>query len=81
MKTYIINCIDAFDLDGDCITSLLPYDTTSDFACDLDDANAISRTKFLEHVAVDTEYDSYYVTPNDVYIAYNEETDVHYFFN
>lgn len=39
MRDYIGNCIDSFDEDGDCIFDCLPWNTVSDFACDMENGD------------------------------------------
>lgn len=87
--SYVGNCVNCFDADGVCCVTDLPYSDASDFACDLDGAKEfLDKDTFLNHVnmiglpmrLVDTEDASYYHTPKDVVILYDEEMDIHYFF-
>lgn len=87
MYSYVGNCVNCFDADGVCCVTDLPYSDASDFACDLDGASELDAASFFESVSmiglpkrlVDAEI-SFYTTPKDVFILYDEEMDVHYFF-
>lgn len=83
MKSYIGNCINSFDLDGDCVNDELPYSDTTDFAQDIDSATEISKDEFISYTTctkIET-MNSFYRTPLEVYIAYNDANDIHYFYN
>lgn len=84
MKHYIGNCINSFDDDGDCILGELPFVTTSDFACALEDASPITESMFMEQV----EWSNYgemgnnveLMSYNELVVLYEVDQDVHYFF-
>ena len=38
---YLGNCVDSFDLDGDCINDALPWNTVSDFALAVEEGDNI----------------------------------------
>jgi hypothetical protein len=81
-KVYVGNCINSFDEDGDCLLSSLPYSYTTDFAQALDEVTAISYAEFIEKCepieVTDTSCE--YMQHDNVVIAYDSVTDIHYFF-
>ena len=86
---YVGNCINCFDEDGDCICDELPFSTVSDFAVANEDTISLSEEAFYKLAYTDDfsfgdkddecEYFRFFDYP-DVIVAYNKDTDVHYFF-
>ena len=92
-KSYVGNCVNSFSEDGECINPYLPFSDVSDFAVKLEDAKQITRGKFFNNVCdsffnnvCDSEFDCepvYMVIADGdtfLFIAYNPETDIHFFF-
>lgn len=79
-KDYIGNCITSFDEDGECIVDQLPWCDASEFACELEEAETIEKFEIHDVVATYMGESLSYMKCGDVFIAYNDETDIHYFF-
>ena len=80
---YVGNCTNSFDDDGDCELEDLPWSTVSDFAFAVETATRLAKVEFEEKATISTATDpntSYWVTDDGVYIIYDEERDVHYFY-
>ena len=85
---YLGNCIDSFDLDGCSVVDQLPYRDATDLAQSLETAVPLARTVFTYNVNIpgsvsaglsnDLEY--YHDEQNDVFVLYDTDADVHYFF-
>ena len=76
-------CVNTFDDFGKCVIPCLPWNTVSDFACDEEDAKVISKKLFLEITKVSTDDisgDTVFYIMGNIYVSYNEETDIHSFF-
>lgn len=84
-KRYVGNCINSFDEDGDCVIPDLPFTDVSDLAYQLEDAIEIGPSEFHSKVSSNTDFDGthvvYYKLPDEsVYVLYDTENDVHFFF-
>lgn len=83
--TYVGNCITSFDEDGDCINSELPFTDVSDFAYQLEKSKQLTPDMFFEQVEdntfdFDCKLEFSVLEDMSVFIAYNDETDIHFFF-
>lgn len=88
-KQYVGNCVNSFTEDGDCIVMQLPYYTVSDFACNMAEADLITAEEFFDNVPksvvdmlrlpISSDFE-YYKDEDDVFMIYDCETDIHYFF-
>ena len=78
---YQGNCVDSFE-DDSC--SFGNYRDVSDFAVAEEAATKISKKQFLtaiEKISVVDDCDIFmFDEDNDVYIAYDSDADIHYFF-
>lgn len=75
--------MDSFDEFGDCVNGFLPWNTVSDFACDEESAENLTREEFLTATGVtesDIEGDTLFYKMDFVLVSYNDDTDVHSFF-
>jgi hypothetical protein len=86
---YVGTCAASFNNSGDCINDDLPYQNVSDFAKGEEDSIEVSKNEFLKNVDVPNELrkflnqkDTLYLKDdeNDVYMLYDSNKDVHYFF-
>ena len=86
---YVGNCINCFDEDGDCTCDELPFSTVSDFAVAIENTISLTPESFyklaftdgLSFGDKDDEYEYFrFLDYPDVIVAYNTDTDVHYFF-
>jgi hypothetical protein len=89
MFTYVGNCVDSFDDAGDCIIDQLPYYNVSDFAVNEENAKEVTAEEFTLYVDIPEECRSIhalldtihlYDSLNQVYMLYDTDMDVHYFF-
>jgi hypothetical protein len=87
-KSYVGNCVNSFDNDGEC-TSSLPYRDTTDFAQGEENAEEITKTKFDSEVDVPNHLKKLHNSKhalylhdkeNDVHMLYDTKKDVHHFF-
>jgi hypothetical protein len=84
MKHLIGNCVNSFDEDGDCVIDQLPFCTTSDFACALEEAIIITNPDLMEQLdcpfynemGKNVEYMLY----DGLVILYDVDQDIHHFF-
>jgi hypothetical protein len=86
--SYVGNCVYGFDEDGE---SLLPiFRDVSEFACHNEDAEKIDEVEFYKHIQKnlivdgilngnEVEYLKY--REIDVYVIYDIDDDIHYFFS
>lgn len=79
---FIGTCVNSFDKDGEC--SFRNYRDTTDFAQGEEDADEISKEEFDKHCKTSTiklgkKLKYLYDKENDVYMIYDENKDVHYF--
>jgi hypothetical protein len=87
-KHFVGTCVDSFDLDGECVVPELGWANTSDFAVADESASNISREEFVNRVIMPPQLQDlirsphmlYLETSNGVLMAYDSESDVHYFF-
>lgn len=85
-EKYIVGtCVNSFDEDADCINSDLPYRDVSEFAVADENAARITKEEFLKNVNVPEKLiniDAIYLhdIDNDVYMLYDVDLDIHYFF-
>jgi len=86
---YLGSCVDSFDEDGDCIIDDLPFSDVSDFACREQDALEITRGEFeiiIKEIPQDIKSKilghnlTYFVYKGDIFVIYDSDEDVHYFF-
>jgi hypothetical protein len=86
-KHYIGSCVNSFDEDGDCIIDELPFSTVSDLAVAEENAKVINKNAFdetvtvpesIEHLTVGHEIS--YLVHDEVYMLYDLDSDIHYFF-
>jgi hypothetical protein len=84
--SYIGSCVDSFDEDGNSINNSFPYATVSEFACGEEDAKEITAEQFQDKAVfpkwVDTSHEIYYLLDewNGIFILYDSNKDIHYFF-
>ena len=88
-KRFVGTCVNSFDEDGDCIIPELAWDHTSAFAVDEENAVPVQPMEFNKVVAITpdvaqtfTGHQISYLRTEDhhVYMIYDHDTDVHYFF-
>lgn len=86
-KYYIGNCVDSFDLDGECIIGELPFADVNDLGYADENALEISGEEFSKVVNIPewlldsiVDHEVYYMVYNDLYILYDSDVDIHYFF-
>ena len=87
-KHFVGTCINEFDEDGDCIDNQLPWQHVSDLAIGEDHKKEITRDDFFQHCEVSDgikkllgQHPLEFLIIDGIYTIYDEETDVHYFFN
>lgn len=82
--SYISNCVDSFDEDGECVIPQLPFNNTSDFAVCLAEAEQITNEAWAAVAPVDFDYIeinlTHFYKSDELYLAYDEHDDIHYFF-
>ena len=85
---FVGTCVNSFDEDGECIIDDL-YRDTSDFAVHEEESTEISEEEFKNAIGVlpptlDKEISNdriyLYDEDNEVYMIYDDASDVHYFF-
>ena len=88
-STFVGTCVNSFDNDyGTCIIDQLPWRDISEFEYSLENADAISQEYFSMNANVSKEIKqilrghikTYYLTKDNVWIIYDEDEDIHYFF-
>ena len=86
-KHYVGSCVDSFDEDGDCIIDDLPWSTVSDLGHADENAQDIGSVTFLQNVSLPNEiaadtsgHEIQYLEYDGVYMLYDVDADVHYFF-
>jgi hypothetical protein len=88
IKTYYKgNCVNSFDEDGYCTVPDL-YSDTSDFAYNEENAKVVTKEEFEKTVTVPKDLDKEIGTNrtylhdanNNIYMLYDEDEDIHYFF-
>ena len=85
-KHFAGTCVNSFDEEGNCITNL-PWLTVSDFAVDEENAEEINKEEFLKNVDISKElikkllkHKLKFMKADNVYMIYDDNTDIHYFF-
>jgi hypothetical protein len=88
--SFLGTCVNSFDEDGYCDIPGLPYSDTTEFAQAEEEAKKISSQEFLKAVGevpkdLKAELSDNLIflhdIENDLYMIYDDNTDVHYFFN
>ena len=84
-KHLVGTCVNSFDEDGNCTINQLPYKDTTHFAQAEENATQINKDQFMQNVNVPDNLkniNAIYLhdKDNDVYMLYNDQKDVHYFF-
>ncbi len=87
--SYLGNCVNAFDADGECVVDALGYSDASAFTCALEEAVVVDREVFFGYVKASrfTEQilkscDTFFVDlPRNLFIAYSFTNDVHHFYS
>jgi hypothetical protein len=89
-KHYVGNCVNGFDMDGYCNIKQLPYNDTTDFAQAEENATKISSDEFFANVSYPEKLISniksneiiyLHDSKHDVYMLYDLDNDIHYFFS
>ena len=88
-KKYCIGtCVNSFDENGNLIGAELPWRDASSFAVAAENAKNISEKEFFKNVTISPEmmkklskHQLDYLIADGVYMIYDDNTDVHYFFN
>lgn len=85
---YMGNCTNIFDEEGDCLFPEL-YTDVSDFAVHEENAKKITAKEFYKQImSIDQDLEDtishnrtyLHDIENNVYIIYDNDTDIHYFF-
>ena len=88
-RVYIGNCVNSFDEDGDCVIDSLGYYDVSDFGVGDERAETLSWDEFDREVFVSLEmeeiiegHEVIYLLDRerDLYMLYDSDDDIHYFF-
>jgi hypothetical protein len=83
-KVLVGTCVNSFDEDGDCIVDQLPWNTVSDFALDEEEnfveIDVHEFAENCEYCIPKQHFKFYKLNDGKYYIAYNRDTDVHYFY-
>ena len=85
-KKHLVGTCKDFDEDGNCNISQLPYRDTTNFAQAEENATEITKDQFINNVNVPEtlkNINAIYLhdKDNNVYMLYDDQKDVHYFFN
>lgn len=87
-KHCVGTCVNSFDEDGNCIVTELPWDDASAFAVADEESKEISKEEFFKEVELSPEllkrlskHRVKFFVADGVYMIYDENTDIHYFFN
>ena len=85
-KHLVGTCVNSFDEDGHCNSINLPYRDTTHFAQAEENATEITKDQFINNVNVPEtlkNINAIYLhdKDNNVYMLYDDQKDVHYFFN
>lgn len=86
-KHLVGTCVNSFDEDGEC-TNSVPYRDVSDFAVHEEEAEEITREEFLSKCEVPEKLrkllkkdtTEFMVDTKGVYMLYDSNKDIHYFF-
>jgi len=86
-KTYVGNCKNSFDEDGDCVVPQLGFRDVSELGYADEMAKRISLKDFTRLATIPAEilqdikgHDVEYMSYNDMLILYDVDSDTHYFF-
>jgi hypothetical protein len=85
VEQFLGTCVDAFDDDGDCIGPGLYKDVT-DFAQHEEKAMPISENEFYSNMHIPNYLEKHisknrkYLVDGNIYIVYDVDSDIHYFF-
>lgn len=84
-KKHLVGTCKDFDEEGNCNISQLPYRDTTQFAQAEENATEITKDQFINNVNVPDnlkKINAIYLhdEDNDVYMLYDDQKDVHYFF-
>lgn len=84
-KQLVGNCVNSFDQDGNCTINQLPYTDTTHFAQSEENATEINKDEFINNVNLPNNLkniNAIYLhdKENDLYMLYDDQKDVHYFF-
>lgn len=87
LARYVGNCVNSFDGLGDCVLHELPWYDVSAFACAEESASEINEVEFYQSVSPFPDLPvknassiSYLRTEDGVFMLYDREADIHYFF-
>jgi hypothetical protein len=85
-KQLVGTCVNSFDEDGKCTIKQLPYRDTTQFAQAEENATEITKDQFINNVNVPDNLkniNAIYLhdKDHDLYMLYNDQKDIHYFFN
>ena len=83
---YFGNCKNIFDEDGSCEVSI--FTNVSDFVFNDENSKEISKEEFFNKVSIGNDLWNklkdhdllYFYYPNGLYVLYDDEEDIHYFF-
>lgn len=86
-KNFVGTCVNSFDEDGECIIPELPFNDVNDLAYADENAENISKEEFYRSVNVPESVikktsgnEIFYLIFEDVYMLYDGDEDIHYFF-
>lgn len=88
-EQYLGSCVNSFDKDGECLIDELPYTDATEFAQAEEQAVEIDEREFKHNFTVPIgiqqrlsahEVKYLYDQRHDVYMIYDLDDDVHYFF-
>ena len=84
-KKHLVGSCKDFDEDGNCTIPQLPYTDTTHFAQAEENATEITKDQFINNVNVPDnlkDINAIYLhdEDNDVFMLYDDEKDIHYFF-
>ena len=81
------SCVNSFDEDGDCVVNDLPWSTVSDLGYADENAVDVGEHAFSTKVEIPSGimgatagHDIHYLEHEDVYMLYDSDDDIHYFF-
>ena len=81
---YVGNCVNSFDEDGECDVRELPWNDTTEFAQAIEETTPLTKEQFMQQVSVPNEINiegmQLAKTEDGVYVAYDDNQDIHYFF-
>jgi hypothetical protein len=85
-KQLVGTCVNSFDEDGNCTIPQLPYRDTTQFAQAEENATEITKDQFINNVNLPDNLkniNAIYLhdKDHDLYMLYNDQKDIHYFFN